>query len=57
MLTPLLLECAPFVGVLLPDDSEVHKTQALSIKHLVRGCLEGVALAGRSQSLTTRRPI
>ena len=30
----------------------MHKTQALSIKHLVRGCLEGVFAQGQVYVLT-----
>ena len=30
----------------------VHKTQALSIKHIVRGCIEGVFVQGQVYVLT-----
>ena len=30
----------------------VHKTQALSIKHIVRGCIEGVFAQGQVYVLT-----
>ena len=34
--------------------AEVHKTQALSIKHIVRGCLEGVFAVGQVYVLISR---
>ena len=36
------------------NPSEVHKTQALSIKHVVRGCLEGVFAMGQVYVLISR---
>ena len=41
--------CLPLlVRVRTRVDRQVHKTQSLSIKHIVRGCLEGVFAQGQA---------